>query len=101
MGMKTILNRKLEHDCKELREYDTFKKIIKLFVKNVNFHVSIKGFHQWMYLPELGEIIRKEFKKSDVKFYKEKIITKYFNEIATTYYKNGKKIRINLDKPMF
>ena len=104
MGMKTILNRKLEHDCKDLREYDTFKKIIKLFVENVNHHASFNGFnYQWMYLPELGKIIRNEFKKSDVKIYKDMIIDKYFNEIATNHYANKKekKRRINPDKPMF
>lgn len=47
MTLKEILNRKLSHDVRELKEYDTFKSIIKLFVKNVKFYESTNYFiHQ-------------------------------------------------------
>ena len=87
MTLKEILNRELTHDVNNLKEYNTFKKIIKLFVENVKFHEKIKGFnHQWMYLPELGKIIRNEFAKEDVKAYKSRIIEKYFCEIDSRHY---------------
>lgn len=87
MTLKEILNRKLSHDVRELKEYDTFKSIIKLFVKNVKFYESTNCFiHQWLYLPELGKIIRNEFAKEDVKAYKSRIIKKYFYEIDSRHY---------------